>query len=119
MKNVLKKCEFDKARLEVMFSKKNSAKKYIHTTHAHTCKSQHAHVWHAHHTHHAFKYGRVYSCTYCGRKGHLTKFCFDHINASNNYIWVRSNNVMGPKKTWEPKSTTSLFDVGTHQGSKM
>ena len=72
--NVLKKCEFDKARLEAMFSKKNSSKKHIHATHAthaHTSKSQHIHTHkHAHsrHTDHVFIY-RVYSCTYCDRKG--------------------------------------------------
>ena len=64
LKNVLKKCEFDKAKLETMFSKKNSSKKYIHVTHAHTSKS-HTHVSHAHYTYHAYVYGRVYSCTYC------------------------------------------------------
>ena len=71
-----------------MFSKKNFSKKHIHTTHAHTSKShtKHAHVSHAHYTHHAFMYGRAYSCTYCDRKGHLAKFCFDRINASNNHI---------------------------------
>ena len=53
--NIFKKCEFDKAKLEAMFSKKISSKKHIHTTHAHTSKSytKHAHVSHAHHTHHA------------------------------------------------------------------
>ena len=88
MGNVLKKCEFDKAKLEAMFSKKNSSKKYIHATHAHTSKShiKNAHVSHAQHTHHAFMYDRVYSCTYCDRKGHLAKFCFNRINASNNHV---------------------------------
>ena len=32
---MLKKCEFDKARLEAMFSKKHTPKKHVHTTHAH------------------------------------------------------------------------------------
>ena len=57
--NILKKCEFEKAKLEAMFSKKNSSKKHIHATHAHTSKSQHIHTHkHAHfpHTHHAFIY---------------------------------------------------------------
>ena len=50
--NVLKKCEFDKAKLDAMFSKKNSSKKHIHATYAHISKSytKHAHVSHAHHT---------------------------------------------------------------------
>ena len=102
-----------------MFSKKNSSKKHIHATHARASKShtKHAYVSHAHHTHHVFMYGRVYSCTYYGRKGHLDKLCFDRINASNNQVWVRSTNVIGPKKIWVLKSTTSLFDIGIHQGS--
>ena len=88
MRNVLKKCEFDKAKLEAMFSKKNSSKRHIHTTHAHTSKlhTKYAHVSHAHHTYHAFMFDRVYTCTYCGRKGHLAKFYFDRINASNNHL---------------------------------
>ena len=119
--NVLKKCKFDKTKLKAMFSKKKSSKKHIHTTYAPTSKShtKHAHILHAYHTHHAFVCGRVYSCTYCGQKGHLAKFCFDRINASNNYVWVRSTNVTGPKKIWVLKSTTQLFDISTHQDSKM
>ena len=101
---MLKKCEFDKVRLEAMFSKKHTPKKHVHTTHAHHTththapKSQHVHTQHhvrqpthtkharTPHSHHTFIYGRVYSCTYCGRKDHLAKFCFDKINASNNHI---------------------------------
>ena len=100
---MLKKCEFDKTRLEVIFPKKLTLKKHVHTTHAHhtthihTPKSQYIHTHHARHTthtkhvhtphsHHAFIYGRVYSCTYCDRKDHLVKFYFDRINASNDHI---------------------------------
>ena len=68
LRNVLKKCEFNKAKLEDMFSKKNASKKHIHTTHAQTPHIHHAHKPHVHHAHHAFKYGRFYKCTYCGRK---------------------------------------------------
>ena len=106
MGNVLKKCEFNKAKLEDMFSKKNASKKHIHTTHAHTSKIHtkhvhtphvhhvlkphvhHAHKPHVHHPHHAFKYERFYKCTYCGRNGHLAKFCYDHINGTNNHVLV-------------------------------
>ena len=78
--------------------------------------TKYAQVSHAHHTHthHAFKYGRVYNCTYCGRKGHLAKFCFDRINASNDYVWVRKANTIGPKKIWIPKSINFLLNIGTH-----
>ena len=61
---------------------------------------------------------KIYKCTYCGRNDHLAKFCYDHINGTNNHVLVRSTNVIGPKKILVPKSTTLLFDAGTHQGSK-
>jgi len=126
--DVLKKCEFDKIRLETMFPKKLTPRKHVHTTRAHhttltyTPKSQHIHTHHVTHTthtkyvhtphsHHAFIYDRVYSCTYCGRKGHLDKFYFERINASNDHIWVRNANIIGLKKIWIPKLTNSLLDV--------
>jgi len=102
LSNVLKNCEFDKTRLKAMFSKRQTQRKshFSHTTHAHIQSQSHAH--HAHHathtkhaytihvhhaqTHHAFLYAKVYSCTYCGRKGHFSKFCYDRINASNDYV---------------------------------
>ena len=82
-----------------------------HAKHIHT-----PHKSHVHHAHHAFKYGRFYKCTYCGRKGHLAKFCYDRINGTNNHVWVRSINPHGPKKIWVPKSTPIVFDVsvGSH-----
>jgi len=85
----------------------------------HATYTIHAHVSHAHHayTHHAFHYGKVYTCTYCGRKGHLVKFCYDRINTSNDHIWVRKTNILGPKKVWVPKSTNLFLKIGTHQGS--
>ena len=96
MGNVLKECEFNKAKLEDMFSKKNASMKHIHTTHAHTSKTHtkhvhtphihHAHKPYVHHAHHAFKYGRFYKCTYRGRNGHLANFCYDRINDTNNNV---------------------------------
>ena len=62
---VLKKCEFDKNKIEAMFPKKQAPKKQshtIHTIHAHAHKSHPSHhakpPRHAHtpHTHHAFMY---------------------------------------------------------------
>ena len=103
-----------------MFSKKFFSKKYFHITHAHTSKShtKHAHISHAHYIHHVFMYGRIYKCTYCDRHGHLAKFYYDRINCTNNHVWVRSTNVIGPMKIWVRKSTTPLFVAGTHQGCK-
>jgi len=83
--------------------------------HAHT-QAQHAnHANHSHNTHHAFMFDNVYSCTNCGRKGHLAKFCYDRLNVSNNHVWVRNTNILGPKKIWVAKSITTLNDIGTHQ----
>jgi len=129
LSNVLKKCEFDKTRLEAMFSKRQTQRKphVSHASHAdtqshshHATRTIHAHVSHAHHalTHHAFLYGKVYTCTYYDRKGHLVKFCYDRINASNNHIWVQKTNILGSKKVWVSKSINLLLNIGMHQGSK-
>ena len=126
---VLKDCAFNTKKLEEKFSKKNTSHdKVSHAKipHAHTsnntshAKSFHAHNANAHksHTHYAFKYGRVYRCTYCGKNGHLAKFCYDKLHSSNNLVWVNGSNPHGPKKMWVPKSSPKMFDVGTHQGSK-
>ena len=116
-----------------MFSKKHTphvkndktthAKNAHHVNTSHNTshvKSSHAHKSHVTkpHTHYAFKYGRVYRCTFCGKNGHLAKFCYDQINRTNNLVWIRDTNSLGPKKMWVPKSSSKLFDVGTHQGSK-
>jgi len=111
-----------------MFLKKHTPKKHTHATHTLTHKSQHLHTHHAKHTtqikyvhtphtHHAFIYGKIYACTYCAQKGHLAKFCFDKINASNNHVWIRNANTKGSKKIWVPKSTNMLHDIGTLQSS--
>ena len=61
-------------------------------------------------------YAHVYTCTHCGRKGHLTKFCYDRISVSNfvnKFVWVRKGvNPHGPKRIWISKATPTLFDVG-------
>ena len=87
LRNILKKCKFDRTRL-VMFLKrqKKSLTHYVSPSHNHTHTQAHAHYTtnaHAHHahTHHAFLYSKLYTCTYCGRQGHLAKFCYDKLNA--------------------------------------
>ena len=94
MNNVLKKCEFDKAKLGSMFSKRQTQKKphAHHISHSHNHAHTQAHS-HAHHTTHArayhahtHLYAKVYTCTYCGRKSHLAKFCYDKLNASNSHV---------------------------------
>ena len=61
-------------------------------------------------------YARVYTCTYCGRKGHLARFHFDRLNSSNfanENIWVPNViNPYGPKNIWVPKSPSLIFNVG-------
>ena len=86
-------------------------------------------IYHAHHTRHTHAphghnhhmYAHVYTCTQCGRKGHLAKFFYDRIhveNLANNFVWVREGtNTHGPNKMWVPKTTPILFDVGV--GSRM
>jgi len=58
--------------------------------HAHTQAQAHAHHAthaHAHHvpTYHAFLYAKVYTCTYCSRQDHLTKFYYDKLNVFNGF----------------------------------
>ena len=70
-------------RLEFMFHKK-------HAPPMHAQKPWHTHASHIH-THNTM-YAHVYTCTHCGRKGHLTKFCYDRLNTSNfvnKFVWVR------------------------------
>ena len=100
-------------RLESMFRKK-------HAPHMHAHHTWHTHAHHAH-THDSM-YAHVYSCTHCGRKGHLAKFCYDRIhisNFANKFVWVRKGaNPHGPKRVWVPKTTPPIiFDVGV--GSHM
>ena len=80
--STLSKCAMNHT-LESMFRKKQ-----ISNMHAH--KPWHTHAHHAH-THDS-KYAHVYTCTHCGRKGHLARFCYDRIHnkkISNKFIWVR------------------------------
>jgi len=76
---------------------------------------------HAPHGDHHTMYAHVYTCTHCGRKDHLAKFCYDRIhdvNLANKFVWVREGtNPHGPNKIWVPKTTPSMFDVGV--GSHM
>jgi len=130
LSNVLRKCEFKKARLEAMFPKRQTQRKshVCHTTHAQS-HAHHAHyapytknvhTTHAHYarSHHIFLYAKVYTCTNWGLKGHLTKFSYDKLNASNSHVWVRKTNTLGPNKIRISKSAFLLIDIGTHQGSK-
>ena len=57
---MLKKCEFDKDKLEAMFPKKHTLKKHVHTihahhsTHTHTSKLQLIQTPHARHATHTY-----------------------------------------------------------------
>jgi len=114
-----------------MFPKRQTQRKltaHVSRTqnHAHT-QAQHTHTHHAHnahhahnvhHAHHVFMYAKVYSCTYCGRKGHLAKFYYDKLNVSNNHAWVQKTNILGPKKIWVSKLASLLNDISMRQGLK-
>ena len=93
------------------------SKEQVPNMHAH--KSRHTHASHVH-THNTL-YAHVYTCTHCGRKGHLAKFYFDKIhdvNLANKFVWVRKGaNSHESKRVWVPKTTPILFDVGV--GSHM
>ena len=92
-------------RLESMFLKK-------HTPYIHAHKTRYTHAYHAH-THDL--YANVYTCTHCGHKGHLIKFCYDRMRNSNfakKFVWVRKcANSHAPKKVWIPRFTPIVFDV--------
>ena len=66
--------------------------------HAHSSQHIHASYVHTHDT----LYASVYTCTHCGRKSHLAKFCYDKINISNfanKFVWVKKGaNLHGPKR---------------------
>ena len=109
--STLSQCAKSHTRMESLFRKKQ-----VPIMHAHP--SRHTHAPHGHH--HTL-YAHVYTCTHCGRKGHLAKFCYDRIhgdNLANNFVWVRKGaNPHGPKRVWVPKTTPSVFHVGV--GSHM
>jgi len=66
-------------------------------------------------------YARVYTCTHCGRKSHLERFCYDRLNSvnfANNNVCIRKGaNPHGLNKIWVPKFTLIVFDVGV--GSRL
>ena len=58
-------------------------------------------------------HSKVYKCTHCGRKGHLTKFYFDKEpkHVANKKVPYKANP-QGPKRKWVPKSPPCVLDVG-------
>ena len=110
MSSTLSSCAFNHKKLETLFSKKQVPN--IHAHHSH-----HAYAHFARHDHtHAHMHPRVYTCTHCGCKGHLAKFCFDkihHINFAKKNDWVSLDaNPRRPKRKWVLKSPPCVFDVG-------
>ena len=111
LSSTLSKCAFNHSRLESLFSKKQTPHVHAHHTH-------HAYAYVARHDHTpTHKHPKVYTCTHCGRKGHLAKFCYDKLHhsnfANNKNFWVPyKTNPKGPKKIWVPKSPPCVFDVG-------
>ena len=110
--STLKKCAFDLNKFASRFPKGVTQGKHTHHTHARK---------HAHTHKHAYMYGsgRIYVCTYCGRKGHLEKFCYAKHNIPSKHVWVRpGTNPIGSKKTWVPKDSPNLNDTGGSSTSK-
>jgi len=91
--STLSQCAMKHTRLESIFRKK-------HTPHMHAHPSLHTYASHVH-THDTM-YAHEYTCTHCGRTGHLVKFCYDRINDLNfvsKFVWVRKcANPMDPRK---------------------
>ena len=110
--STLSHCALNHSRLEPIFRKKQVRKKQVPLMHAH--KPRHTYTSHVHS--HNTMYAHVYTCTHCGRKGHLAKFCYDRLNDSNftnKFVWVRKGtNPHGPNRVWVPKSTPILFNAG-------
>ena len=111
--STMSQCAMNHTRLETLLRKKQVPS----FMHAHP--PRHTHAPHGHHPN--TMYAHVYTCTHCGRKGHLAKFCYDRLNTPNlakKYVWVREGtNPHGPKRQWVPKTTPPIFDVG--EGSHM
>jgi len=78
--STLKKCAFDMSKISSIFSKKKTQRKH---TSSHT-----QHASHAQQHNLAYIYDKVYICTHCGRKGHLSRFCYAKLNMMNKNIWV-------------------------------
>ena len=81
--STMSQCAMNHSRLESLVRKKQVP------TFMHAHPSRHTHTPHGHH----HTYAHVYTCTHCGRKGHLAKFCYDRLhtsNLANNFIWVRA-----------------------------
>ena len=101
--STLSQCAKSHTRLKSLFRKKQ-----VPIMHAH-----HPRHTHASHDHHYTLYAHVYTCTHCGRKGHLAKFCFDRIhdeNLATKFVWVRKDtNPHGPKSVWVPKTTPMVL----------
>ena len=69
--STLSQCALNHTRLESMFQTKQVPSMHAHHT-------RHTHASHGHH--HPTMYAHVYTCTHCGRKGHLARFCYDRIH---------------------------------------
>jgi hypothetical protein len=106
LSSTLNKYAFDNSKIETLVKKK-----LTHTSQA----SHNSHTHKSNHSHHAYMYTNVYKCAFCGRKGHISKFCYDRLNVRNNNTWVKKTNTSGPKSIWVPKSSQKIVDIGTNQ----
>ena len=72
--STLSQCAMDHKKLEPMFRKKQGSHIHVHQS-----RYAHAQTHTQTHTHDSI-YTHVYTCTHCGRKSHLAKFCYDRIH---------------------------------------
>jgi len=78
-------CAFNKTKIETWFSNRNSLHtnktKHVHQAqyNKHTHQAQHFH-------HRASMYSKIFTCTYCGRNGHLAKCCYNKLNLKERNI---------------------------------
>ena len=72
----------------------------------------------AHRNHHAHFYTPMF-CDFCGRRGHIERFCYDKIGKTsygkNRFTWKRDTNYIEPKAKWVPK-LSSVSTGCTNQG---
>ena len=87
LSSTLSSCAFNHTRLESLFQKKQVPHVHAHSHHAFAYVAQHDHTP----TH---KHTKVYTCTHCGRKGHLAKFYYDRLYHFN---FAKNKNVKEPK----------------------
>ena len=77
-------CALEMNKFASMFSKEKTQRKHT----SQTSNTHHEKYAYTHQHKHDFMYGKVYTCSHCGRKGRLAKFCYAKLNMLNKNTWV-------------------------------